>query len=77
MTILMQLKCRFVQLLAWYITRTLYHVNADDVLKELNKVRRYIFYMESGCASSSDFIQEIFQYLKMLTPIPSNCLNCP
>jgi hypothetical protein len=76
MTILMQLKCRFVQLLAWHTTRTLYHVNSDDILKELNKLRRYIFFMESGCANSTAFTQEIFQYLNKLTPISSNCINC-
>lgn len=76
MTILEQLQCRFVQLLAWYTTRLLYNVNGSDILEELNKVRRYIFFMESECANNTDFIQEIFQYVTKLTNIPSNCLNC-
>jgi hypothetical protein len=76
MTLIQKLECRFVALVKYYITRVMYNVVADDVLKEVQKIKRYLFFLKSECANNNNFYEEIVQYVNTLNVLPSNCVNC-
>lgn len=74
--LLVTLKCHFTKLVSWHVNRLMYFVKTAEVLVELTKIKRYIFYLQSGCAKSSTFYNEIFAYTQTLTYISGPCINC-
>jgi hypothetical protein len=70
------LKCHKVRVTSVHIERLLYRVGGDEFYKELRKLKRYIFFIESGCALNTPFYQEIEQYALTIPYLSGPCLNC-